>query len=129
MKWRQYLHGNKCVVYTDHQPLTYIYTQPHMNARQARWLERLAELDLDIVYRPGVDNVAADVLSRFNQHVQQDSEARAQHSLQDAKVVHAVRTWLGVVAPHLDYDLCVSAAVEGLSRGHPLASFPCNKCG
>ena len=37
-----------------------------MNARQARWLERLAELDLKIVYRPGVENVAADVLSRFN---------------------------------------------------------------
>ena len=65
MKWRQYLHGNKCTVYTDHKALTYIYTQPHLNSRQARWLERLAELDLSIVYKPGVDNVCADVLSRF----------------------------------------------------------------
>ena len=70
MKWRQYLHGNKCTIYTDHEPLKYIYVQPHLNARQACWLERLAELDLSIVYKPGVENVAADVLSRFGQHIE-----------------------------------------------------------
>ena len=26
MKWRQYLHGHKCTVYTDHKCLTYLYT-------------------------------------------------------------------------------------------------------
>ena len=52
-------------MYTDHKALTYIYTQPHLNSRQARWLERLAELDLHIVYKPGVANVRADVLSCF----------------------------------------------------------------
>ena len=52
-------------MYADHKPLKYIYAQPHLNARQARWLERLAELDLDIVYKPGVENVAADVLTRY----------------------------------------------------------------
>ena len=65
MKWSQYLHGNKCTVYTEHKVLTYIYTQPHRNSRQARWLERLVELDLHIVYKPGVANVSADVLSHF----------------------------------------------------------------
>ena len=65
MKWRQYLHGNRCTVFTDRKALTYIYTQPHLNSRQAHWLERLAELDLHIVYKPGVANVSADVLSRF----------------------------------------------------------------
>ena len=25
MKWRQYLHGHKCTIYTDHKPLTYPY--------------------------------------------------------------------------------------------------------
>ena len=70
MKGCQYLHGNKCMVYTDHEPLKYIYVQPHLNDCQACWLERLAELDLSIVYKPGVENVAADVLSRFGQHVE-----------------------------------------------------------
>ena len=26
MKWRSYLHGNRCKVYTDHEPLIYVYT-------------------------------------------------------------------------------------------------------
>ena len=63
MKWRHYLHGAKYTVYTDHEPLKYIYVQPHLNAHQARWVEQLAELDLHIVYKPGVGNVAADVFS------------------------------------------------------------------
>ena len=25
IKWRQYLHGHKCTIYTDHKPLTYLY--------------------------------------------------------------------------------------------------------
>ena len=68
MKWCQYLHGNKYTIYTDHEPLKYFYVQPHRNAHQACWLGRLAELDLSIVYKPGVENVAADVLSCFGQH-------------------------------------------------------------
>ena len=70
MWYRQYLHGSKCTIYTDHEPLKYIYVQPHLNARQACWLERLTELDLSIVYKPRVENVAADVLSCFGQHVE-----------------------------------------------------------
>ena len=65
MKWRSYLHRNRCKVYTDHEPLIYVYTKPHVNARQARWLECMAELDLEVVYRPGEKNVVADVLSRY----------------------------------------------------------------
>ena len=64
-KWRQYLHGNKCTIYSDHEPLKYIYVQPHLNICQACWLECLAELELFIVYKPVVENVAADVLSHF----------------------------------------------------------------
>ena len=41
----------------------------------------------------------------------------------------AVRAWLGVVAKHVNFDECVAAAVEGLSRGLPLALFGCTKCG
>ena len=26
MKWRQYLHGHKYIIYTDHKLLTYLYT-------------------------------------------------------------------------------------------------------
>ena len=69
MKWHHYLHSAKCIVYTDHKPLKYIYVQLHLNARQACWLERLAELNLNIVYKPGVEKVAADVLHRYGCHM------------------------------------------------------------
>ena len=68
-KWHHYLHGTQYTVYTDHKPLKYIYVPPHLNAHQAFWLERLAKLDLYIVYKTGVENVAADVLSRYGFHV------------------------------------------------------------
>ena len=47
----------------------------------------------------------------------------------DASVAHAVRAWLSVVAKHVNFDDCVAAAVEGLFRGLPLASFGCTKRG
>ena len=65
MKWCHYLHGNVCNVYTDHEPLVYIFVQPHLNARQAHWLEWLAEPNLQVHYVPGKYNVVADVLSRY----------------------------------------------------------------
>ena len=65
MKWRHYLHGNMCHIYTDHEPLVYIFVQPHLNARQACWLECLAERNLEVHYVPGKDNIVADVLSRY----------------------------------------------------------------
>ena len=33
------------------------------------------------------------------------------------------------MAKHVNFDECVAAAVEGLSRGLPLALFGCSKCG
>ena len=65
MKWRHYLHGNLCHIYTDHEPLVYIFIQPHLNAIQARWLEHLAELNLEVHYVPEKDNITADVLSCY----------------------------------------------------------------
>ena len=47
----------------------------------------------------------------------------------DASVSHAIRAWLSIVAKHVNFDKCIAAAVEGLSRGLPLASFGCTKCG
>ncbi|WVZ84734.1 hypothetical protein U9M48_031726 [Paspalum notatum var. saurae] len=38
-KWRHYLLGNTCHIYTDHKSLKYIFTQPELNMRQRRWLE------------------------------------------------------------------------------------------
>ena len=43
--WRHYLYSVKCRIYTDHQCLKYLYTQPDLNIRQRRWLELMTDYD------------------------------------------------------------------------------------
>ncbi|TIA68013.1 hypothetical protein E3P91_04182 [Wallemia ichthyophaga] len=64
--WRQYLEGRRFSVYTDHYSLQYIRTQPELSKLQRRWVERLADFDCEIIYKPGKTNVVADALSRRN---------------------------------------------------------------
>jgi RNase H-like domain found in reverse transcriptase len=52
-------------IITDHRPLEYIQTQPHVTRRQARWIEWLGEFSLTWQYRPGKEGVAPDALSRI----------------------------------------------------------------
>ncbi|WVZ59493.1 hypothetical protein U9M48_009621 [Paspalum notatum var. saurae] len=63
-KWRHYLLGNTCHIYTDHKSLKYIFTQPELNMRQRRWLELIKDYDLEVHYHPGKANVVAYALSR-----------------------------------------------------------------
>ena len=35
-KWRPYLLGSRCELYSDHQSLKYLFTQPDLNLRQTR---------------------------------------------------------------------------------------------
>nr|GEV26745.1 putative reverse transcriptase domain-containing protein [Tanacetum cinerariifolium] len=75
--WRHYLYGTKCVVFTDHKSLQYIWNQKELNLRQRRWIELLSDYDCEIRYQPGKANVVADALSRrlikqifeFQEHV------------------------------------------------------------
>ena len=76
----------------------------------------MAELDLEILYRPGEKNVVADVLSRYGVDGAFESTDNATFSMDDSSVRRVVHEWLSVVAKHLDFDACVTAAVEALSR-------------
>ena len=67
--WRHYLMGNRCVIYSDHKSLKYIFTQKELNMRQRRWIELIKDYDLDIHYHPGKANVVADALSRLPCHL------------------------------------------------------------
>ncbi|KAK8942729.1 hypothetical protein KSP39_PZI009417 [Platanthera zijinensis] len=62
--WRHYLYGVKCHFFTDHQSLKYIFVQKDLNLRQRRWLEFIADYDLQLTYVPGKANSVADALSR-----------------------------------------------------------------
>jgi hypothetical protein len=62
--WRHYLLGRKFVLMTDHYGLRYLFDQPKLNARQARWMALLSEFDFEIKHVKGKENKVADALSR-----------------------------------------------------------------
>ena len=76
----------------------------------------MAELDLEILYRPGEKIVVADVLSHYGVEGTFEYTANATFSMGNSTVRRVVQTWLSVVAKHLDFDACVTAAVEALLR-------------
>lgn len=63
--FRPYLFGNKFTLYTDHQPLTYIFNMKDPSSKLVRWRLYLEEFDFEIKYRKGTQNVVADGLSRI----------------------------------------------------------------
>ena len=58
----------KCKIFTEHQSLQFLFTQPELNLRQRRWLELISDYDLEISYYEGRANVVADALSRKSKH-------------------------------------------------------------
>ncbi|KAG7588696.1 Zinc finger CCHC-type [Arabidopsis suecica] len=75
--WRSYLYGAKVQIFTDHKSLKYIFTQPELNLRQRRWMEFVADYDLDIAYQPGKANQVADALSRRRFEVEAEKNQEA----------------------------------------------------
>ena len=69
--FQPYLYGHACKVYTDHEALKSLLNTPHPLGKLALWGLSIQELDLEIHYRPGRTNQAADALSR---HVTSNDE-------------------------------------------------------
>lgn len=53
------------VVYSDHNPLTFLHSLQNPNQRLMRWALFLQSYDLQIHHIRGADNVLADALSRI----------------------------------------------------------------
>jgi transposase InsO family protein len=77
--WRCYLEGtpHPITCYSDHHSLQWLNTQPTLSGRQARWVEKLSELDFVIKYLPGKENKVADALSRRSDYAPTEEEKAA----------------------------------------------------
>ena len=62
--WRHYVMGRKFELRIDHMSLKYLFEQPNLNARQARWLEFWYEFEFDIKHVKEKENKVADALRR-----------------------------------------------------------------
>jgi transposase InsO family protein len=62
--FRVYILGRHVRLYTDHQALKQVFSDPQPNGRRARWIATFQEYDVEIRHRPGAKNLLADSLSR-----------------------------------------------------------------
>ena len=63
--FRSFLFGVKFILYSDHKPLLFLHNMSAEKSRLVRTLSDLAEYDFIIKYRPGIENSAADTMSRI----------------------------------------------------------------
>ncbi|GJV20386.1 reverse transcriptase domain-containing protein [Tanacetum coccineum] len=64
-KFCQYLVLSKTIVFMDYSALWYLFTKQDAKPRLIRWILLLQEFDIKIHDKKGVDNLAADHLSRL----------------------------------------------------------------
>ncbi|KAL6462534.1 hypothetical protein MHYP_G00289560 [Metynnis hypsauchen] len=62
-KFREYLWGQQCVVWTDNNPLSHLDTAK-LGATEQRWVAQLSAFHYTVRYRPGRTNKNADSLSQ-----------------------------------------------------------------
>ena len=72
-KFRQYLHGYKFRVRTDHAALQWLATARFEDSKLECWAMRLKEFDCEVEYLPRDQNVVADHLSRHYPHMKAGS--------------------------------------------------------
>ena len=62
--WQHYLGLEYTKVYTDKVSMRYFETQPKVTPKQWRWADVRACFNVDLIYKPGRDNVVQDALSK-----------------------------------------------------------------
>ena len=62
--WRHYLLPQEFVLYSDHEALRYLNSQKKLNHRHGHWVEYLQAYSFVLKHKSGIENKAADALSR-----------------------------------------------------------------
>nr|GEY10985.1 reverse transcriptase domain-containing protein [Tanacetum cinerariifolium] len=89
-KFRSYLIMNKSIVYTDHSSFKYLFVKKDSKERLLLWVLLLQEFTLKVIDTKGVENLAADHLSRLensHQNVLDPKEINESFSLETLNLV------------------------------------------
>lgn len=125
-KFREYLLGHKCLVFTDNNPLSYLGSAK-LGATEQRWASQLAAFDFEIRYRCGRANKNADALSRqylvgsgLSEHALPGTVVPTsfQPTSSLASEVHATQSMMSVLQRHSQVDLCSLQEADPLLRDH-----------
>ncbi|KAL0551289.1 hypothetical protein IC582_010375 [Cucumis melo] len=110
-RWRPYLLGKRFVVKTDQQSLKFLLEQRVIQPQHQRWVAKLLGYNFDVVYKPGLENKAADALSRVSPtaHLNQLTAS----SLLDVSILRS----------EVDGDEKLQEIVAKLEEGEDVAGF------
>ena len=89
--WRHYLMGRPFKVYTDHKSLRHILQQRLTTTDQHCWLSKLMGYQFEVIYKPGIENKAADALSRVEENQELNSVVSNAHWLDFHKIKEEIR--------------------------------------
>ena len=67
-QFHSYIYGNFVTLRTDHKALQYIYKNKTSKGRLMRWVLELMNYDYEIEHKPGIQNGAADAISRLPEY-------------------------------------------------------------
>ncbi|KAI2665182.1 Retrovirus-related Pol polyprotein from transposon 17.6 [Labeo rohita] len=115
-KFREYLLGNRCVVYTDNNPLSHL-TSAKLGATEQRWAAQLASFDFEVRYHSGRPKQNADVLSRQSRADSVGGEQLAAGS----SIPPLVRTAIKEGDPN------IQEVLQGWDRETPLTREECQQ--
>jgi hypothetical protein len=74
--------GRKFMLLTDNSGVKFLFSQPDLNARQARWLAFLSEFDFEVRHIKGKENKVADALSRRTNGLFEISISREENDIE-----------------------------------------------
>jgi hypothetical protein len=109
--WRSYLQQAEFIIYTDQKSLVHLNEQRLNTPWQQRMFSKLVGLQYKIIYKKGLENGAADALSR-----------RPHYSDQVLAISTCSPKWIADVSASYTQDKCAAALISALSAD--ASSYP-----